>query len=88
MSPAAAALSPTKRAAGLSPVTLAQLISPHMAPESEVEEEFSANHRLLEVIIGGVPNCSYYKAIWKPGAYTYHLLPPNFLNLPHMLTGA
>lgn len=69
------------------PATLAELIHPHCAPEEEVEEEFGGALRMLEVIIGGVPNCCFYSAIWPPGAYTYHLLPPNFLNLPQSLAG-
>lgn len=77
----------TAQPSASSPATLAQLIHDHCVPVEEVEKEFGGGLRMLEVIIGGVPNCCYYSAIWPPGAYTYHLLPPNFLNLPHSLTG-
>ena len=39
------------------PATLALLINPHCVPAEHVEEEFGGGLRILEVIVGGVPNC-------------------------------
>lgn len=43
--------------------------------------------KLVENLLGIVPNCDPYLEIWPTGFVTYNLMVPNFLNLPQMLFG-
>jgi hypothetical protein len=38
--------------------------------------------RLVDTLIGVVPNCDRYLEIWPPAFRTYNILVPNLLNLP------
>lgn len=38
--------------------------------------------RLVETVLGVVPNCDRYLEIWPPAFRTYNILAPNLLNLP------
>ena len=43
--------------------------------------------KLVENLLGIVPNCDRYLEIWPVGFRTYNLMVPNFLNLPQMFLG-
>ncbi len=38
--------------------------------------------RLVDTVLGVVPNCDPYLEIWPPAFRTYNIMVPNFLNLP------
>ncbi len=53
----------------------------------ELEQDYRPMLKLVEVLIGVVPNCDPYLEIWPTGFRTYNLLVPNLLNLPISLFG-
>ena len=67
--------------------TLAQSIEPASVSFDELEREYRPMLRLVEQLIGVVPNCDPVLEIWPPGFRTYNLLVPNLLNLPVALLG-
>ncbi len=67
--------------------TLAQEIEGDTIDFSEIEKEYRPMLKLVEQLIGVVPNCDPYLEIWPTGFRTYNLLVPNLLNLPASLVG-
>ena len=67
--------------------TLAQQIQPAAVPFSELEKEYRPMLKLVEQMIGVVPNCDPYLEIWPTGFKTYNLLVPNLLNAPQAILG-
>ncbi len=67
--------------------TLAQHLSTSSVPMSELEQDYRPMLKLVEVLIGVVPNCDPFLEIWPPGFRSYNLLVPNLLNLPVSLFG-
>ncbi len=67
--------------------TLAQEIEEATIPFSELEKDYRPMLKLVEQLIGVVPNCDPILEIWPTGFRTYNLLVPNLLNLPGSLVG-
>jgi len=67
--------------------TLAQQIQPNAVPFSELEKDYRPMLKLVEQMIGVVPNCDPYLEIWPTGFKTYNLLVPNLLNVPQAILG-
>ncbi len=67
--------------------TLAQKIEPESVGFEELEKEYRPLLRLVEQLIGVVPNADGVLEIWPPGFRSYNLLVPNMLNLPASLVG-
>ncbi len=67
--------------------TLAQRIEPASIDFSQLEQDYRPMLKLVEQLIGVVPNCDPVLEIWPTGFRTYNLLVPNMLNLPAALVG-
>jgi len=67
--------------------TLAQQIQPNAVPFSELEKDYRPMLKLVEQMIGVIPNCDPYLEIWPTGFKTYNLLVPNLLNVPQAILG-
>lgn len=67
--------------------TLAQQLQPAAVPFSELEKDYRPMLKLVEQMIGVVPNCDPYLEIWPTGFKTYNLLVPNLLNAPQAILG-
>ncbi|MEM7271589.1 MAG: hypothetical protein AAF547_00790 [Actinomycetota bacterium] len=68
--------------------TLAQEIQDAAIDFGDLESEYRPMLKLVEQLIGVVPNCDPYLEIWPTGFRSYNLLVPNLLNLPASLVGA
>ena len=66
---------------------LASLLRDDIVPMSTLHERYGALLKLVEVLIGVVPNCDTYLEIWPPAFRTYNIVVPNFLNLPFGIFG-
>jgi alkylhydroperoxidase family enzyme len=67
--------------------TLAQSLRPAAVDFSRLRGEYGPMLQIVRLIIGVVPNCDSYLAIWPTGFRTYNLLVPNLLNLPFSVWG-
>ncbi len=67
--------------------TLAQEIEAATVPFSQLEKDYRPMLKLVEQLIGVVPNCDPILEIWPTGFRSYNLLVPNLLNLPASLFG-
>ncbi len=67
--------------------TLAQMIEPASVGFDELEKDYRPLLKLVEQLIGVVPNCDPVLEIWPTGFRSYNLLVPNLLNLPGSLLG-
>ena len=67
--------------------TLAESIYNERVDFERLHERYNPVLRLVDVLIGVVPNCDPYLEVWPPGFRTYNLMVPNFLNLPAALFG-
>ncbi len=67
--------------------TLAQQIESASISFSDLEKEYRPMLKLVEQMIGVVPNCDPYLEIWPTGFRTYNLLVPNLLNVPQAILG-
>jgi len=67
--------------------TLAQKIESASTGFDELENEYRAMLRLVEQLLGFVPNLAPVLEIWPPAFRSYNLLIPNLLNLPVALMG-
>jgi hypothetical protein len=47
-----------------------------------LEDRYGAILRLVDTVLGVVPNCDPYLEIWPPAFRTYSIMVPNLLNLP------
>ncbi len=47
-----------------------------------LEDRYDALLRLVDTVLGVVPNCDRYLEIWPPAFRTYNIMVPNLLNLP------
>jgi alkylhydroperoxidase family enzyme len=52
-----------------------------------LEDHYGALLRLVETVLGVVPNCDRYLEIWPPAFRTYNIMVPNLLNLPVPVLG-
>jgi alkylhydroperoxidase family enzyme len=67
--------------------TLTQSLRPAAVDLSRLGGEYRPLLQLVRLLIGVVPNCDSYLAIWPPGFRSYNLLVPNLLNLPFSVWG-
>ncbi len=67
--------------------TLAQQIESSAVSFSDLEKDYRPMLKLVEQMIGVVPNCDPYLEIWPTGFRTYNLLVPNLLNVPQAILG-
>jgi len=67
--------------------TLAQMVEPESVGFDELEKDYRPLLKLVEQLVGVVPNCDPILEIWPAGFRTYNLLVPNMLNLPASLVG-
>jgi alkylhydroperoxidase family enzyme len=67
--------------------TMVQSLRPAAVDVSRLGREYMPLLQLVRLLIGVVPNCDSYLAIWPPGFRTYNLLVPNLLNLPFSVWG-
>ncbi len=68
--------------------TLVSLLQPEAVPMETLHARYGALLKLVEKLIGVIPNCDPYLEIWPPAFRTYNVMVPNFLNLPFSLWGA
>ena len=68
--------------------TLAQEIQDSAVSFEALEKEYRPMLKLVEQLIGVIPNCDPYLEIWPTGFRTYNILVPNLLNLPAAMIGA
>ena len=47
-----------------------------------LNDRYGALLRLVDTVLGVVPNCDRYLEIWPPAFRTYNIMVPNLLNLP------
>jgi len=69
------------------PTTLAQAIKNEFVDFDVLNDRYRPMLRLVNELIGVVPNCDRALEIWPTGFRTYNLIVPNLLNLPKMLFG-
>src|SRR6202051_5127370 len=67
--------------------TLTQSLRPAAVDVSRLGREYMPLLQLVRLLLGVVPNCDSYLAIWPPGFRSYNLLVPNLLNLPFSVWG-
>ncbi len=67
--------------------TLLAALRPAAVDFAELKREFAPLLQLVRLLIGVVPNCDPYLAIWPIGFRSYNLLVPNLLNLPFSVWG-
>lgn len=67
--------------------TLAQALQPSMVDTAELERNYKPLIKIVNELIGVVPNCNPVLEIWPPGFRTFNVLVPNLLNLPPALLG-
>ncbi len=52
-----------------------------------LDERYHSLLRLVEALLGVLPNCDRYLEIWPPAFRTYNVMVPNLLNLPVPVLG-
>ena len=62
--------------------SLAPLLHESRVGWDVLEDRYGALLRLVDTLLGVVPNCDRYLEIWPPAFRTYNILVPNLLNLP------
>ncbi|MGY1682169.1 hypothetical protein [Geodermatophilus sp. SYSU D01176] len=66
---------------------LTPLLREAMVSWEVLEEQYRPLLKLVDTVLGVVPNCDRYLEIWPPAFRTYNILVPNFLNLPVPVMG-
>ncbi|HEY2831204.1 MAG TPA: hypothetical protein VGJ14_02170 [Sporichthyaceae bacterium] len=61
---------------------LTPLLRDSMVEWDVLAQRYSGLLRLVDTLIGVVPNCDRYLEIWPPAFRTYNIMVPNLLNLP------
>jgi alkylhydroperoxidase family enzyme len=67
--------------------SLAPLLHEEMVSWEELEKRYRPLLRLVDTVLGVVPNCDRYLEIWPPAFRTYNIMVPNLLNLPVPMFG-
>lgn len=67
--------------------SLAPLLHQSMVGWDVLESRYGALLRLVDTVLGVVPNCDRYLEIWPPAFRTYNIMVPNLLNLPVPVLG-
>lgn len=68
-------------------VPLTPLLRDAMVSWEVLDERYRPLLKLVETVLGVVPNCDRYLEIWPPAFRTYNIMVPNFLNLPVPVLG-
>ena len=68
-------------------VALTPLLQDSAVGWDELDRRYGPLLRLVDTLLGVVPNCDRYLEIWPTGFRTYNLLVPNLLNLPVPVLG-
>ena len=66
---------------------LTPLLRESMVEWEVLSERYGVLLRLVDTVLGVVPNCDRYLEIWPPAFRTYNVMVPNFLNLPAPILG-
>src|ERR1700681_1966715 len=69
------------------PVNLTTILEQRCVPMDKLQERFGPLLELVRRLIGVIPNCDPYLAIWPPAFRSYNILVPNLLNLPFSIWG-
>lgn len=72
---------------GRSAASLAPLLHESRVGWDVLHDRYGALLRLVDTVLGVVPNCDRYLEIWPPAFRTYNILVPNLLNLPVPVLG-
>lgn len=68
-------------------VVLASLLKKDAVPMEILHERYGPLLKLVQILIGVVPNSDSYLEIWPPAFRTYNIVVPNFMNLPFGIFG-
>jgi len=71
----------------LRPLTICQRIEAKKVPWRQLKKEYGPLLGLVEQVIGVVPYCDPFLAIWPAGFRTYNALVPSLFNMPSLLMG-
>lgn len=61
---------------------LTPLLRDSMVSWETLHERYGPLLKVVDTVLGVVPNCDRYLEIWPPAFRTYNIMVPNFLNLP------
>ncbi len=64
------------------PASLTPLLHDSMVNWDVLHQRYHGLLRLVDTLIGVVPNCDRYLEIWPPAFRSYNIMVPNLLNLP------
>jgi alkylhydroperoxidase family enzyme len=67
--------------------SLTPLLEESLVGWDVLNDRYGALLRLVDTVLGVVPNCDRYLEIWPPAFRTYNILVPNLLNLPVPVLG-
>lgn len=67
--------------------TLIRSLRPAAVDFAQLNQEYGPLLQIVRLLIGVVPNCDPYLAIWPTGFRSYNLLVANLLNLPFSVWG-
>lgn len=68
-------------------VSLTPLLHESRVGWDVLNDRYGALLRLVDTVLGVVPDCDRYLEIWPPAFRTYNILVPNLLNLPVPVLG-
>ena len=68
-------------------VSLTPLLHESRVGWDVLNDHYGALLRLVDTVLGVVPDCDRYLEIWPPAFRTYNILVPNLLNLPVPVLG-
>ena len=77
----------TEAVAEPAPTTVAHLLAEARPTWEVLQADYGPLLRLVDTILGVVPNCDRYLEIWPPAFRTYNVMVPNLLNLPVPILG-
>ena len=66
---------------------LTPLLRDAMVDLDDLHQRYGPLLRLVDTVLGVVPNCDRYLEIWPPAFRTYNVMVPNLLNLPVPVLG-
>lgn len=69
------------------PASLTSLLHPSLVSWDDLHARHDPLLRLVDALLGVIPNCDRYLEIWPPAFRTYNVMVPNLLNLPVPVLG-
>jgi len=69
------------------PASLTSLLHDSRISWDDLHDRYDPLLRLVDALLGVVPNCDRYLEIWPPAFRTYNVMVPNLLNLPVPVLG-